>query len=350
MANTTARIALRASVGVFFSGSTVALADFDAKCGVEFESEQNVTNWSATHNCGVSKFYEPKSELELIRLLKYYSDSRQKIRPVGTLLSPNGIGMPRNKENAVSVHNFNAVSINKEKMLVTCGGGTTVSKILKELSSVGLTLENFSSIQEQQMAGWTQVAAHGTGCLLSTVEEQIVEMKIITPSEGLLTLSDSKNPYLFKMAKVGLGSLGVVSELTLKCIPQHKLKETTQMFTTQTIETAHNNRLKTFRHVRYMWIPFTPHVVSVVSNPVSTPDPPPSIPRAIYDQMFNTSTLSAPHPSISSFVDLALQLKVKHSKAMLQSLGFGDLRDITLGVSPRDVNVSANMYLHTYIT
>ena len=39
----------------------------------------------------------------------------------------------------------------------------SVSKILKELKKDGLTLQNFSSIQEQQIGGWTQVAAHGTG-------------------------------------------------------------------------------------------------------------------------------------------------------------------------------------------
>ena len=41
-------------------------------------------------------------------------------------------------------------------------GGATVTKILKALKEFNLTLENFSSIQEQQIAGWTQVAAHGT--------------------------------------------------------------------------------------------------------------------------------------------------------------------------------------------
>jgi len=30
----------------------------------------------------------------------------------------------------------------------------------------------------------------------------------------------------------------------------------------------HYERLKHYRHVRYMWIPYTPTVVAVVSNPV----------------------------------------------------------------------------------
>jgi hypothetical protein len=57
------------------------------------------------------------------------------------------------------------------------------------------------------------------------VEEMIVTMKMATPTEGLMTLSETANPRLFSMAKVGLGALGVVTELTMKCIPCLELLE-----------------------------------------------------------------------------------------------------------------------------
>jgi hypothetical protein len=37
------------------------------------------------------------------------------------------------------------------------------------------------------------------------------------------------------MAKVGLGSLGVVIELTLKCVPLYRLKEEVSVFNRETI-------------------------------------------------------------------------------------------------------------------
>jgi hypothetical protein len=43
------------------------------------------------------------------------------------------------------------------------------------------------------------------GVSLPTVEEMIVNMKMATPTEGLITLSNTANPRLFSMAKVGLG-------------------------------------------------------------------------------------------------------------------------------------------------
>ena len=54
------------------------------------------------------------------------------------------------------------IEIDTDRKTITVEGGATVTKILKALKEFNLTLENFSSIQEQQIAGWTQVAAHGT--------------------------------------------------------------------------------------------------------------------------------------------------------------------------------------------
>ena len=132
-----------------------------------------------------------------------------------------------------------------DRKLVTVGAGATVNKVLQELRKHGLTLQNFSSIQEQQIGGWTQVAAHGTGCTLPTVDEMIQKMTIVSPVCGPLTLSrvdcsrsssgsgnsgsgsgrscetNSINNRLFDMARVGLvsyfGSFVLLSERLVLC-------------------------------------------------------------------------------------------------------------------------------------
>ena len=85
------------------------------------------------------------------------------------------------------------IQIDKEKKQVTVESGAIVDNILKELAKHNLTLSNFSSIKEQQMGGWTQVAAHGTGAKLPTVDEMIVSLKVVTPSKGTLTLSNDES-------------------------------------------------------------------------------------------------------------------------------------------------------------
>ena len=58
-----------------------------------------------------------------------------------------------------------------------------------------------------------QVGAHGTGATLPPVDDQIVSMKIATPALGTITLSQKDEPELFSLAKVGLGALGVVTQV-----------------------------------------------------------------------------------------------------------------------------------------
>lgn len=47
-----------------------------------------------------------------------------------------------------------------------------------------------------------QVGAHGTGASIPPVDEQVVSMKLVTPSLGTVELSNRHNPDLFRMAKV----------------------------------------------------------------------------------------------------------------------------------------------------
>lgn len=315
--------------------------DIDKNCLINYEKKQNLTNWSSTHSRIVNKIYEPNDERELERLLRYYQYKKQKIRPIGTCLSPNGISFPDINCNAVTVHNFNKIHVDLVNKLVTVGAGTTVAEVLKELSKYGLTLENFSSIQEQQIAGWTQVAAHGTGCKLPTVEEQIIEMKMVTPNEGLLVLSERSLPNVFRFAKVGLGSLGVVTELTMKCIPQLSLKEETTIFNRKNIQDRHYDRLRNYRHVRYMWIPYTQSVVSVVSNPIH--GTPPSS-QSFFNNDNNstnnsTNTNQLPTQELINLIKSDPNTSSQLSDEFLNKQGFGSLRDLALGINPLDLKV-----------
>ena len=78
-----------------------------------------------------------------------------------------------------------------------------------------------------------QVSAHGTGASIPPVDEMVVSMKLVTPGKGTLEVSRAEDPELFRMAKVGLGALGIVSEVTLQLVPSHKLLEHTYIMSSK---------------------------------------------------------------------------------------------------------------------
>lgn len=339
------------------------------------EDHQVIINWSSTHSCTPDYIYYPKTSVEVLSILLKDHSSNLKLRPIGNALSPNGIGMCDKTDitkemlasdkssfaqnNMINVSQIDHIRVNTANMTVTVGAGASVAAVLKELKKFNLTLSNFSSVQEQQIAGWTQVAAHGTGCQFSTVDEMITELTLVSPAKGILRILPSSRdinevvtpivPHfllprtifsdeLFNMAKVGLGSLGVVTELTLKCIPELKLEEKTfsldrnRIFSLDSEKKNHVNRLKDFRHVRYMWLPYTSSVVGVISNP--------------YDLKSSTKTESA-NTSVDlnkptrALCDLAKQLYFSSentssgshpSMNTVEHLSFSQLRDLLLGM------------------
>lgn len=62
-------------------------------------------------------------------------------------------------------------------------------QVVEALRPHGLTLQNFASIREQTMGGFTQVGSHGSGATIPPVDEQVVSMKLVTPARGCLELS-----------------------------------------------------------------------------------------------------------------------------------------------------------------
>ena len=119
----------------------------------------------------------------------------------GTALSPNGIGLSaEGMVNLVAIDDI--ISVNPQEKQVTVAAGARVSQVVEALRPHGLTLQNYASIAEQQIGGFIQVGAHGTGAGIPPVDQTVVSMKIVTPSRGTITLSRTEDPELFSLARV----------------------------------------------------------------------------------------------------------------------------------------------------
>ena len=62
---------------------------------------------------------------------------------------------------------------------------------------------------------------------------------------------------------MALGCLGVVTQVTLQCVPRHRLVEKVYTLTRQQVVDGHAVRLRTVKHLKYLWIPYTDCVAVV---------------------------------------------------------------------------------------
>mmetsp|Transcript_97535 Transcript_97535/g.278922 ORF Transcript_97535/g.278922 Transcript_97535/m.278922 type:complete len:385 (+) Transcript_97535:150-1304(+) len=176
---------------------------------------------------------------------------------------------------------------------------------------------------------------------------QVVRMKLATPAFGTLELSATSHPDLFEMAKVGLGALGVVTEVTLQCVDAHDLLEHTYTTTRAQLQKDHIRILKEHRHARFMWIPYTDTVVVVTNDylpssmlelgdearraqlppPKYTPAEATAPMRDLLKEMYQIQHLKRIAPTAATALEESVD-----------SMGFGALRDELLAIDPLNVD------------
>ncbi|KAL6138024.1 hypothetical protein ACLB2K_063312 [Fragaria x ananassa] len=226
------------------------------------EELHTVSNWSGTHEVQTRVFHQPETLEELEKVVKEANARKYRIRPVGSGLSPNGIGLSR--AGMVNLALMDEVlEVDKEKKRVRVQAGIRVQQLVDGIKDHCLTLQNFASIREQQIGGILQVGAHGTGARLPPIDEQVISMKLVTPAKGTIEVSKVKDPELFYLARCGLGGLGVVAEVTLQCVERQELVEHTTVSNMEEIKKNHKKLLSENKHVKYLYIPYTDTVVIV---------------------------------------------------------------------------------------
>lgn len=178
------------------------------------------SNWPGEQFCAPSAIVRPTSEAELADLVARAAQKGERVRAVG------------------SGHSFTDVACTDGVMidmtglqrvvgaddlaagLVTIEGGAKLRALGPQLARLGLGLENQGDVDPQSITGATATATHGTGARFQNVSACIDSLRLVTASGDILSLSDG-DAYL--AARVSLGALGVISQVTLRLVPLYTL-------------------------------------------------------------------------------------------------------------------------------
>ncbi|KAL3780487.1 hypothetical protein HJC23_012572 [Cyclotella cryptica] len=328
-------------------GCTCDKSDKEGDAIDDGDGSTTILNWSGTHSVQLAPgtYYEPETVSELISLVSHAYQNGIHIRPVGSALSPNGLAFdPRGM---VGLSNLDKIiEINKEDMTVTVQAGARVSQVIEALRPHGLTLPNLASIAEQQIGGFVSVGAHGTGATIPPCDEFVTALTLVTPSEhGVVKMTEKTHGNLFRLARLGLGGLGILSEVTLKVVPAHRLVEQTIVLTRDEAKKQLNTLLKRHKHIRYMWIPYEDAVVVVTNDdendlPLLGPGTEVNDGRGGTKKIVTEADIQAKYSRDEQLEPLRNLLRtllkndpdVSIDEDTLNGMGFGDLRDLILAL------------------
>ncbi|KAI3471649.1 hypothetical protein Pfo_028299 [Paulownia fortunei] len=293
-----------------------------------------VSNWSGTHEVQTRTFVQPETISELEAVVKECNEKKQKIRPVGSGLSPNGIGLTRSGMVNLALMD-RVLEVDEKNKRVRVQAGIRVQQLVDGIKEYGLTLQNFASIREQQIGGIVQVGAHGTGARLPPIDEQVISMKLVTPAKGTIEVSKEKDPELFYLARCGLGGLGVVAEVTLQCVERQELVEHTYVSNMKEIKKNHKKHLSENKHVKYLYIPYTDTVVVVKCNPLSKWKGPPKYKLKYTQEEAMQHVRDLYRESSRQYRKEVVTLKTpEENEPDITELSFTELRDKLLALDP----------------
>ena len=98
--------------------------------------------------------------------------------------------------------------------------GIRLHDLTRILRTHGLALPNLGDVDAQHLGGAIATATHGTGIRRHNVSAQVAAAQVVTGSGEVREIDDGDQ---LKAVRVNLGALGVVTELTLRCVPAFNL-------------------------------------------------------------------------------------------------------------------------------
>ena len=115
------------------------------------------------------------------------------------------------------------VAVDAEQRRVGVLAGTPLSVLNPALQAVGLALPNLGDIDRQTISGAIATGTHGTGVRFQGIAAAVSGLTLVLADGSSMSCSAETEPEVFAAARVGLGALGVVTEVELQCVPAFRL-------------------------------------------------------------------------------------------------------------------------------
>ncbi|MEM9515114.1 MAG: D-arabinono-1,4-lactone oxidase [Actinomycetota bacterium] len=180
----------------------------------------SVRNWARNERCVPASIRRPEFTDELAGIVRNAAERSERVKVIGAGHSFTGAAMTDG--HLVSLDSMNQV-LHVDGRDVTVQAGIRLHQLNDELFARGLALPNLGDIDQQSIAGATSTATHGTGTVFGNLATNIVGLEMITGEGRVVRASETDDPELLRVARVGVGALGALTEVTLRCVPAFNL-------------------------------------------------------------------------------------------------------------------------------
>ncbi|MEG2267784.1 MAG: FAD-binding protein, partial [Acinetobacter sp.] len=184
------------------------------------QGKNHWNNWSGYQKAQPEHILKPQN----IEQLQQRVREQQKIRVVGA--GHSFTPLVCTDATLLSLDHITGVdSVNTELSQASIWSGTRLFNLDQYLQPVNQSLMQQGDIDQQSLAGAVSTGTHGTGIDLHCISAYVEEFELLTASGEILHCNAQENSAIFDAGRVSLGSLGILTKITMQNKPRYKLKE-----------------------------------------------------------------------------------------------------------------------------
>ena len=179
-------------------------------------------NWAGTASADPARRYWPRSAEEIADAIKDAAGGGLTVRALGgghsftPAAATSGAALDLSGWTGI-------VGADLSSGLITARSGTTIRELNRALDSLGLAMPNLGDIDAQTISGAISTGTHGTGPAWAGSPPRSPRSSWCWRTGRCVSCSAEERPELFNAARVSVGALGVISTVTLQCVPAFTL-------------------------------------------------------------------------------------------------------------------------------
>jgi L-gulono-1,4-lactone dehydrogenase len=225
------------------------------------------SNWAGTETSKLARVATPRSEAEVVDEVVRARSNGLRVKAIGAGHSFSGVAVTDGVQLRLGALT-GITSIDSTRGEATVRAGTPLHVLNEELAAFGCALPNLGDIDRQSLAGAVGTGTHGTGLRLTGLSAGVRALRLVLADGSVVECSPSREPELFQAARLGLGALGIVTEITVGVVPAfllHAVERPEPLF--DVLEHAQVSA-EANDHFEFYWFPHTDRALTKRNNRV----------------------------------------------------------------------------------
>jgi L-gulonolactone oxidase len=213
-------------------------------------------NWARTERVTPARVVAPATTDEVAAAVTAATRDRLKVRMIGSGHSFTGAavapGVQLRPDRLDGVH-----AVDRASGLVTVDAGIPLHRLNPILAGHGLAMEILGDIDRQTLAGAISTGTHGSGSAFGSISTQVRGLELVLADGSVVQCSTTERPELFEAARVSFGALGVITKVTLQCVPMYALRAVDAAAPLEDVLDGVDELVAGNDHFEFFWFPHT---------------------------------------------------------------------------------------------